>query len=406
MSAAGRLWPWKVCGFLFLATAMSYLDRQALSIAAPLIGREMALDNAQLGVLFSAFFYSYSLMHLAIGWVLDRFPMRATYGLFVALWSVAQALGGLSSGFAGLFGARVLLGAFEAAAQPGAARIIAAILPARDRSMANGLMMSGGSVGAIVAPPLIIWLANSVGWRAGFILLGAMGLVWTAAWMAWFRPPGEAAGMSAAGRQSTEANHWRAILRHPRFWACVAGAACTTPILHISSSWVPTYFVQRWGLPLNAGLGIYLLIVYLGLDLGFVAGGLAATLLARSGLGTGRARKIVMAAATICMLGAAAVPFAPSVRWAVGMVFLMNLGRAAYGANYLAFNQEIAPRRVGMLSGIMGAIGAFSGALLVWWIGVLSRSAGFRIPFLLIAALAVAGLLPILLVSWDEKEYA
>src|SRR6516164_7386265 len=180
-----RWWPWKVCLFLLFATALSYLDRQALSMTAPLIRGELKLDNSQLGVLLSAFLYSYAFMHLVVGWVLDHFPLRVTYALFVICWSLSQALAGVARGFLSLFGARMLLGGFEAAAQPGAARIIAGILPQEDRSMANGLMMSGGSLGALVAPVVMIWLANTIGWRAGFIVLGGAGLTWASLWLLW-----------------------------------------------------------------------------------------------------------------------------------------------------------------------------------------------------------------------------
>jgi ACS family hexuronate transporter-like MFS transporter len=384
---------------------MSYLDRQALSIAAPVIRREMRLDNAQLGLLLSAFFYSYAFGHLVVGWILDRFPMRATYGVFVALWSLSQAFSGLSRGFGSLLGARVALGGFESAAQPGAARIIAAIVPERDRSLANGIMMSGGSLGAIIAPPLMIFLTGSIGWRYSFTMLGGVGSLWTLAWLAWFRPPASAVRATGKGRELTTQDQWSTILRSPRFWACVAGGAFATPIIHISSSWIPTYFVQQWNLPMDAGLGIYLLIIYAGLDLGFLTGGAATTLLTRTGMPVGRSRKIVMTISTVCMLAAVAVPIAPTPKWAVLFVFLLNFGRASYGANYLAFNQEIAPNRVGMMAGIMGSIGAFSGALLVGVIGVISKTAGFRIPFFMVGALAVLGLLPILFVSWDHSEY-
>jgi ACS family hexuronate transporter-like MFS transporter len=387
-----------------MATALSYLDRQALSIAAPLVRREMHLDNAQLGLLLSAFFYAYSAGHLIVGWALDRFPIRTTYAVFVGLWSVSQSLSGLAGGFGSLFAARMALGGFEAAAQPGAARIIAAALSQRDRSLANGIMMSGGSLGAILAPPFMIWLANVCGWRYGFLVIGAMGLVWSVSWLIWARLPVE----------SSHPHHdlfdrrqepWREILRSGRFWACTAGALFATPIIHISSSWIPTYFVQQWGLQLNAGFGLYLLIVYLGLDLGFLLGGASVSMLIRNGWSVVRSRKWVLVAATACMLAAVAVPFAPTPIWAVVLVFLLNFGRAAYGANYLAFNQEIAPHRVGTMAGIMGAIGAFSGAVLVWLVGILSQASGFRLPFLMVGALAVLGLLPILFVSWDKTSH-
>jgi MFS family permease len=386
---------WGICIFLLFATCLSYLDRQALSVVAPVIRAELSLDNAQLGLLLSAFFYSYSLMHLVVGWILDRFPIRPTYALFVVFWSFSQAAAGFAQGFASLFGARVGLGAFEAAAQPGAARIIAANMEQKDRSLANGLMMSGGSIGAIIAAPLMIGLTNVVGWRSGFLILGAAGLAWAVLWMLW--------SPQAAARPLPALRAGGRILG-PKFWSCAAGALLTIPIIHISSSWIPTYFVQEWKLPLAAGLGAYLFFIYLGLDFGFLGGGAAVSLLIRRGCSVARARKIVMTASSAVMLAAALVPFAPSVGTAVFLVFLLNLGRAAWGANFLAFNQDIAPGRVGLMAGVMGAIGAFSGALLVWLIGILSKQSGFRLPFLLVAALAALGLIPILLVNWDESS--
>jgi len=384
---------------------LSYLDRQALSIAAPLVRGELKLDNAQLGILLSAFLYSYAFMHLVVGWMLDRFPLRVTYALFVISWSLSQALAGLARGFGSLFGARLLLGAFEAAAQPGAARIIASILPQKDRSMANGLMMSGGSLGALVAPVIMIWLANTIGWRAGFLVLGGFGIVWSLLWLLWFRPPSGMLAGSKAQAGLAPAEPWSDILRSPKFWSCVAGAMFGTPIIHITSAWIPTYFVQQWNLPVNAGLGAYLLIIYAGSDFGFLGGGAAVSLLIRRGLRVAAARKIVMFGSMLLMLGATLVPFTPRPEWAVFLVFCLNMGRASWGANFLAFNQDIAPGRVGMMVGIMGFIGALSGALLVWAIGVLSKSAGFTIPFLLLGGLALLGFLPLVPVSWEASAH-
>ncbi len=400
MNMDRRWWPWKVCLFLLFATSLSYLDRQALSVVAPIVRQELSLDNAQLGLLLSAFFYSYALMHLVVGYFLDRFPIRFTYGLFVAFWSLAQVGAGLARGFASLVTARVFLGTFEAAAQPGAARIIAGIVPAKDRSFANGIMMSGGSLGAMIAPILMIWLANSIGWRPGFMILGGIGLVWAGVWIWWFRPP-SGTPRRAPRASLSDADRWRTILRGPKFWACVVGAMFGVPILHISSAWIPTYLVQEWKLPLTAGLGAYLFLIYLGLDAGFLCGGAAVSYLVRREVRVGRARKIVLLVSTGLMLSALAVPWAWNAEAAVLMIFLLNAGRASWGANFLAFNQDIAPGRVGMMAGTMGAIGALAGALLVWAIGLISKTAGFTIPFLLVGGLAVLGVIPLLLVRWD-----
>ncbi len=404
MTASSRWWPWKVALFLLGATALSYLDRQALNVVAPIIQTELALDNAQLGFLMSVFLYAYGAMHLFVGFFLDRFNIRLVYAAFVALWSLAQTCTGLARGFFSICATRMALGIFEAAGQPGAARIIARILPPKDRSFANGIMMSGGSLGALLAPVVMIWLANTVGWRTGFVILGGLGWLWASAWLAWFRPSADVLHGAKTGAVESRADQWNVIARSPRFWACVAGAAFAIPIIHVVSAWTATYFVQRWKLPVDMRLGGYLFLTGIGRDLGFLLGGAAVTFLTRRRVAVGRARKLVLAVSMLLMAAVAALPWAPGVWAAVGLLLVLEVGRASYGANFLAFNQDIAPGRVGTIAGWMGAIGAFSGGSLVWLIGIISRGAGFTVPFLFVGSLAVLGTAPLLSVNWDECQ--
>jgi len=395
-------WPWKVCGFLLCATALSYLDRQALSVAAPLVSKELGMDNRQLGLLLSAFFYTYAGMHLVVGYFLDRYNIRVVYGLFVGCWSLAQMASGFSRGFWELFTARLFLGTFEAAGQTGAARIIARIVPAKDRSFANGIMMSGGSLGAVIAPVLVLGLSQSIGWRGAFVVLGLIGLAWAGAWFWWFRPGPEV----LYGKAGEEKTDWGRILRKPQFWACVGAAAFGVPIIHIASSWMPTFLVQQWKLTLGGDLSGSLFVIYLGLDAGFVGGGFLIRRLVQRGSGLMAARRGVLLLAAGMMLISVMVPFAANVRWAVAGIFAMNVGRACWGAIFLTYNQEIAPGRVGMVAGIMGSIGAFAGAVMVWLIGNVSQQSGFDSAFYGIGLLVVLGTLPLLLVRWEERHDA
>lgn len=263
-------------------------------------------------------------------------------------------------------------------------------------------MMSGGSLGAVIAPVLMIYLANTTGWRAGFLMLGAVGLLWAMLWIWWFRPPAEVLYPLRTAAPG-ERRAWSEILSYPGFWACVAGAACTIPIIHVASSWIPTYLSQRWNLPLGGALSTYLFVIYLGLDFGFLGGGALVRRWSRR-MGVMRSRKAVMALSAVLMLGAAAAPFTTSVSAAVACVFLLNLGRASWGAIFLAFNQDIAPGRVGTIAGVMGCVGSLMGALLVWGIGILSKASGFDVPFWTIGALAIAGTLPMLAVNWEARS--
>ncbi len=400
----GRYWPWMVCVLLLFATLISYLDRQSFSIIGPQVGRELHIDNEQLGVLFSAFYLAYGLMHLFVGWFLDRFNIRVTYAAFVALWSLAQMVTGLTRTFTGLYASRFALGVFEAAGQTGAARIISRIVPQKDRTLANGIMMSGGSLGAILAPPVMIWLNHTVGWRAGFVILGFVGLVWVAVWLLCFRPPTALlAGSIGTGASPVAADRWGTILRDRRFWACAVGAMFGIPIIHISGAWLPTYFVQTWGLGLSTDLAVYLIVIYIGADVSLISTGLIVSTLVRRGVKPGRAKKRVLIAAGVLMAAVGFVFQAPTVFVAVLLVLALNVGRMAFGVIFLSFNQEISHGRVASIAGIMGAIGAFSGSLMVYLIGLLTKSGGFGLPFLIIAAFAVIGTTALLVTNWDVE---
>lgn len=393
--------------FLLFATLISYLDRQAFSFAGPVIQKELQIDNAQLGMLFSAFFFAYGIMHFFIGWFLDRFNIRIVYAVFVSLWSVAQMVTGLPKTFAGIFSCRFSLGIFEAAAQPGAARILSRLFEKKDRTLANGIMMSGGSLGSIIAPIVMVFLINHVGWRVGFMILGAVGLIWALLWILWFKAPETVLkGTTSGVKILTKEDSWSYILRNPRFWVCTLGAMFAIPIIHIMGAWLPTYFVQTWNMKLNVDLAMYLTLIYIGFDLSMIGTGFIIKRLCGRGVKPGKARKYVLVFAGLLMALIGFVSKSPTPIVAVLFAFLLNVGRAAFGSIFLSFNQEIAPARVGTVAGIMGGIGALSGTFFVYLIGLLSKSAGFAVPFIIMSFMTLAGTIPLLIVNWDKQPEA
>jgi len=178
---------WFICGLLFLATVLNYLDRQTMSVSASRIAEEMDLNDSQLGQLFFAFFFANALGQLFMGPVLDRCGVVLSYAVAVATWSLAGASAALTRGFATLFATRVLLGVFESPNWLLALRVVTRIFPPSQRCLANGIFQSGTSIGALIAPPIIIYLTMAYSWRVSFVVVGAVGLVWSALWLAWFR---------------------------------------------------------------------------------------------------------------------------------------------------------------------------------------------------------------------------
>src|SRR2546426_11961177 len=174
---------WKLCVLLFLATTLNYLDRQTLSILAPILQKDMNLDNQALGWLFAVFYYAYALSHFAVGPVLDRSHLRWAFGAAVLAWSTVSVMTGLATGFASLIVFRLLLGVMESANWPAAIRIVARSLEPSERALGNGIFTSGTSVGALIAPAVILAISSTLGWRWAFVLVGSVGVVWMAVWL-------------------------------------------------------------------------------------------------------------------------------------------------------------------------------------------------------------------------------
>ncbi|MGO9109645.1 MAG: MFS transporter [Thermoguttaceae bacterium] len=181
---SGNAWKWWMAGVLFLATVLTYLDRQTLAVCKKQISEEFGLKNEQYGELLASFRWTYALMQVPAGMMADRFSLRMTYGLAVGLWSLAGAAAAFVFRFPVLMVTRGVLGMGETFNWPCASRIVANSFPPSDRSLASGIFNSGAAIGALIAPTLIGFLAMFFGWRAAFFAMGALGSLWLVLWFA------------------------------------------------------------------------------------------------------------------------------------------------------------------------------------------------------------------------------
>ncbi|MGH9627902.1 MAG: MFS transporter, partial [Bryobacteraceae bacterium] len=370
---------------------LNYLDRQTLSILAPAIQDEFGLDNAALGWLFSVFYYSYTFSQFGVGALLDRSNLRWAYGLAVVAWSAAAALTALATGFASLIFFRLLLGVMESANWPAAMRIVSRALPPQERSLGNGIFTSGTSVGALIAPAIILGISASFGWRAAFIGVGALGIAWFAVWIAFTANP----SLSLVWRDRTPAvqtaGGYREILRNPQFWRVFAVAILVNPCLYFNVNWLPVYFIQERGLEAGGQMVWILTAIYLGLDLGYLACGAGVLWLTRNGRTVAQARRTVFLAATALLALCGAVPLAVRLEAAVALLAIVNFGVGAWIAMYLTMAQEVSATRVSTAAGLLGGSGSLAGAFAMWAVGSVTEQTGsFLLPML---AVTVAGLL-------------
>lgn len=382
---------WLLCLLLFAATTLNYLDRQTVSILAPTIQKELKLDNAALGLVFSAFYYTYTFAQFAVGLLLDRSHLRWAYGLAVIAWSIATGLTSLAGSLTTLLLFRFLLGIAESANWPAAMRIVARALPPKDRPLGNGIFTSGTSVGALIAPAMILGLAAWFGWRFAFVGVALLGLVWFIIWLIFTRDA-DFAGIwrgerTGAARQSTG---YAEVLSSARFWRVFIITILVNPCLYFNVNWLPTYFAQQRGLLPGRELGLALTLIYLGLDFGYLACGFSVRLLARS-MSVTQARRIVFTAATLLLCISAFVPAIPQRSWVIAALVVVNFAIGIWITMYLTMAQEVSEAHVSTAAGLLGGSGSLSGAFAMWWVGkVTQRTGSFAAPM---AAVSIAAIL-------------
>jgi len=386
---------WKLCLLLFLATALNYFDRQTLSVLAPILQKDMQLDNEGLGWLFAIFYYSYTVSQVAVGPLLDRLHLRWAFGAAVLVWSVVSAATGLATGFAGLVVFRLLLGVTEAANWPGAIRIVARSLEPRERALGNGLFESGSSVAALIAPVLILAIASALGWRWAFFLLGALGAFWFVGWVLLTRNPKLAPvwqDTSDEGQPRVESlsRSLAQVVKSPRFLPVLAVAVLVNPCLYFSVNWLPTYFAQQRGIAPGPQMGWMLTAIYLGLDLGNVLCGVGVLGLTRLGRPLPAARRIVFLIATVPLVACGAVPLLVRLSDAVLVLVAVNVGLGVWTAMYLTMVQDVSSSHPSTALGLLSGCGSLAGAVAMWAVGrITQHTASFLIPMLAFSVAAV-----------------
>jgi ACS family hexuronate transporter-like MFS transporter len=384
---AGKMWT--LCWLLFGATTLNYLDRQTISILAPLIQKELGLNNEALGWLFSVFYYAYTIAMFAIGLVLDRSNLRWAFAVAVLAWSAAAGLTSLAGGFASLLFFRLLLGVAESANWPAAMRMVARALPPEDRPLGNGIFTSGTSVGAVVAPSLILGISAVAGWRWSFLAVASIGLIWLAVWLTLTRDVVYDSVFRASAPDSrSRSSAYRDILRSAGFWRVFAITILVNPSLYFNLNWLPTYFVQQRGLQ-GKQLGLTLTLIYLGLDLGYLAGGVCVRLLARC-RGVMEARRIVFGVATLLLCGSALVPMIEDASLGIAILIVANFAIGIWISMYLTMAQEVSAKHISTAAGLLGGSGSLAGALAMWAVGRVTQQTGsFAIPMIAVSGAGV-----------------
>ena len=235
---------------LLLAVLINYVDRGNLALAAPLLKSEWGISATRLGVLFSAFFWTYMTLQFVVGSLVDRFNVNVVMALGLLVWSLSTAATGLTTGFATMLAMRLLLGVGESVMFPSASKLCAQHLPEHRRGFANALLIAsirwGSALGTFGGG---LFMAR-YGWRNTFFALGLAGLLWLPAWQRWKPGPPTMPEKLVAGKPSIAA-----ILRQPSFWGAAMGHCCANYLLYFLISWLPYYLIHERNLSMTSMAG-------------------------------------------------------------------------------------------------------------------------------------------------------
>ena len=377
---------------------IAYLDRVCISIAAPSIRAELGLSDTQMGLVFSAFTLSYALFEIPSGWFADRFGARAALARIVVWWSAMTAATGLASGFASLFGVRLLFGLGEAGAFPASARVYARWLPARLRGRLFGVLIMAAALSGAITQPLVVALVSRLGWRVTFGIFGSLGLVWAAVWWTWFRDdPREHGGVNSAELElivsggveiaGHESVPWRALARSRVLAALCAMYFGAIYGWYFYLTWLPTYLLRARGFDLKQ-VGWLAALPLLAIALGVYLGGWACDRLTpRFGLRVAaRTPALLGLPLAACAVVGAALAVEPVN---AALLLAAAAGLAGLGiAPAWALCLEIGGSHAGVVTGSMNMFGNLGGTLSPIVVGLcVDRLGSWSAPLYSMAAL-------------------
>jgi MFS transporter, ACS family, D-galactonate transporter len=396
-----------VCFLLFLATAINYLDRTNMAVAAPAIKGELGFDAATLGLLFSGFSWSYALMQLPGGWFLDRFGSRVTYTVSCGLWSLFTLLMGFGRSVAVLFGLRLAVGFSEAPAFPTNSRVAASWFPKQERATVTSIYTAGEYVGLAFLTPVLFWLSSTFGWSSIFWITGIVGILFSLVWYSYYRDPQNSnsvneaeleyirQGDGLADKTVTGAKiNWKdlgELFKHRQLWGIYIGQFATNSTLIFFLTWFPTYLVAEKHMPMLKA-GIYASIPYAAAFLGVLVGGYWSDTMLKKGYSLSIARKlpIITGGLGCCTIVLANYSNDFNTIIAIMSVAFFAQGMAALGWVIVG---DVAPSKlVGLAGGVFNFFANLSGIITPIVIGFIVQSTGsFTGALIFMSCVALAG---------------
>ena len=363
---------------LFLAGVNNYLDRQSLSVLAPYLRGELHLSNVDYSIIVNAFLLAYAIMYSGSGYIIDAIGGRRGVALCILAWSVASALHATAVGFLSLAIYRFLLGLSEPGVAPGAFKVVTGLFSARDRGFAMGVALSGAGVGAIIAPPVVLWLLVEYSWRMAFLVTSLSGIFVLIAWQLIYRAKDEesAPGLEEEEDQALAAGpgyRWRDLFKIPAIRMLIVVRILSDPVWYFMLFWLPNYLVSERGFSMQL-MGKTAWLPYVGVDIGLLLGGLAAGALIRRGKQPLWARKAVSAVpAVLIPVGIISSLYADNPLAIIALISVAVFAMGLWMSTIYPLPGDLFPFENGAsIYGLLGTVGAAGAIGFIALAGVLA----------------------------------
>jgi ACS family hexuronate transporter-like MFS transporter len=391
---------WWIIWTLFGSTVINYINRQTLSVLAPVITKEFHLSHTQLSKIFGSFQFAYAGMWLIGGVLLDLIGTRLGLAIAVVWWSLASAATSFANSAASFGALRFCLGIGEGVNWPGASKAVAEFFPARERSMAVAIFDSGSSVGGALAAITVPWIAMKFGWRSCFVVSGLLGFLWLAVWLAVYRRTPRSVRMVP----NTNPRQWLSLLRQPKTWAIVLGRSLTDPIWWFYVFWLPQYLSDTRGFSLKQ-IAAFAWIPFVAADAGNFIGGFASGALIRRGVPVLLSRKIVCIFSCIPLLGAIPAAFTGNAYFSLALISFALLGYASWSTMGLTLPSDLFPPDfVGTVTGLSGLFAGLAGTLFTLLVGVLVDRFSYTPAFIAAAIVPLVATACVLLLIRKQDD--
>src|SRR5690242_14907196 len=408
-----------ILALLTAGTLINYLDRTVISVAAPLMTKELGLTAVAMGVVFSAFSWTYAAAQIPGGILLDRFGVRLTYYWSVTLWSLCTVLQGLTGGLATLVGARLALGVAEAPAYPCNSRILSMWFPQAERARATGVYAVGQYFGLAFLSPVLFWLAGNFGWRALFVVVGVVGIAFGLVWWATYRDPSQSrranalelqyieagGGLSGSARPTRfEWRHIRFLLSQRQIVGASIGQFASNSTLVFFLTWFPTYLATERQMAWLK-IGFFAVLPFIAASVGVVAGGIVSDWLLLRTRSANLARKLPIIAGLVLASTIVSANFLDNDTMVIAVMSIAFFGQGMCNLGWTLIT-DVAPRQlIGLTGGVFNLCANLAGIVTPLVVGFVVASTGsFAWALGFIAVVAVIGALSYLFVLGDVKR--